>query len=184
MAGPWFETSLCLSLPIQVTTMYPVSNDGVLRGSDTCFLWWKLRQASSERGVQILCRGHGPSTQLIGMTEDGFHSQTPLLLVSWLLWGFAVVPPALTTCRQLRWEAGPDHRDVSGKRYNKETKQVHKTCKIDGVVTLVLGHSGCGGTFVGKEQYDEELLTEPAWETWEDFTLWMVITITSVTLRQ
>lgn len=44
VAGPWFETSLCLlvfpffSLPIQVTTMYPVSNNDVLRSSDACSL--------------------------------------------------------------------------------------------------------------------------------------------------
>lgn len=34
--------------------------------------------------------------------EDGFDLHIPLLLVSWFLRGFTVIPPALTTCRHLR----------------------------------------------------------------------------------
>lgn len=161
MAGPWFETSLCLSLPIQVTTMYPVSNNGVLAPSNENYGKPAVKEGFGFY-VEATNRAHGSLGWLRMVSTRRSHScLSPgccgVLLLSLLLW-----QPADISDERRVLITEMSRANVTKKKPNKWLRR----------------------NICGKEQYDEELLTEPAWETWENFTLRMVITVTSVTLRQ
>lgn len=98
-------------------------------------------------------------------------------------WGVLLLScSALTICRHLRWEVCSGHTDVSGKHCKRN--KVLKTCRIDGVVILVVTRSVWGGTFLEKSNMTKNYWQSLNEKTWENFAIWMVLTVTFVTLRQ
>ena len=80
------------------------------RCSDSCSIWLRFKQTNNERGLCLITRNlrsehtgpcwwvaHSGGDNFFRMTDDGFHSQIPLLFVSGLIWDWSF-PHSSASC--------------------------------------------------------------------------------------